>query len=187
MKLIVGLGNPGKEFENTPHNAGFIVLDLFRDFLLKQGYTVEKWRHSQKEKAEIAEVYNANMTKAAVIMKPLTYMNLSGSAVQQVMQKYGIRDQKDVLVIYDDLDVPLGGFKYSPIKNSRTHKGISSIISTIGKGVQSLRIGVDSRTNRLIPGEDFVLRKYSAEEVVKLRDTAGTAIQQHFRDFWGLL
>jgi PTH1 family peptidyl-tRNA hydrolase len=187
MKIIVGLGNPGKEYDNTPHNAGFIALELFESFFISSGYTVETWHNSQKEKAEIAEVYDSKMTRVAVMVRPMTYMNLSGGAVQQVMHKYGVREQQDILVMYDDLDLKLGAFKYSPIKNSPTHKGIGSIISTIGKGVHSLRIGVDNRVNRQIPGEDFVLRRFATKDTEILRDSIKTAIQQHSRDFFGLV
>lgn len=183
MKLIVGLGNPGKAFEKTPHNAGFMTLGLLAEKLHVQGFAVEDWHALQKEKSVISEVLSGAGTRVAVLVKPQTYMNLSGGAVQQIMSKYGIKNAAEVMIIYDELDIPLGAFKYSPIKNSRTHRGIASVIGTVGKTVQSLRIGVDNREVRLIPGEDYVVRAYSAAEVRSLTQAADKAIDLHVLPF----
>lgn len=185
MKLIVGLGNPGKQFENTPHNAGFMAVDGLARELVGRACSVTAWTQSRHEKSEMAEVYQNNK-KIAVLTKPQTYMNLSGGAVQQVMASYGIKDPQDVLVIYDELDIKLGEFKYSPIKNSRTHKGINSVLATVGKQVHSLRIGVDTRKNHLIPGEDFVLQRYSTVELELLQNAIKRAIPLHVLPFLAL-
>lgn len=187
MKIIVGLGNPGKEYERTPHNAGFIAIDLVVRELQLKGFSIEKWQDSKKEKSQLCEVYNQQGQRVVVLVKPQTYMNLSGGAVQQVMSKYGVKTAEDVMIMYDELDIPLGAFKYSPIKNSRTHKGISSVISTVGKTVHSLRIGVDNRTIRLIPGQDYVVRPYAVAELQQLTDAALKGIQQHVFPFLGLI
>jgi len=183
MKIVVGLGNPGKEFEKTPHNAGFMTLDLLAHQLRDRGFDVEDWHPVQKEKSVISEVFTGDGRRLAVLVKPQTYMNLSGGAVQQIMAKYGVKNAADVLIVYDELDIQLGAFKYSPIKNSRTHKGIASVISTVGKLVQSLRIGVDNREIRHIPGEDYVVRAYSAQELLSLTQAAERAITQHVMPF----
>lgn len=186
MKILVGLGNPGKEFEKTPHNAGFIALDILAKQLQNLGYVVEDWREIKKEKSVLSEVFTGDGRRIAVLVKPQTYMNLSGGAVQQVMAKYGAKNPDDVMIIYDELDIALGDFKYSPIKNSRTHKGIASVISTVGKTVHSLRLGVDNRTIRQIPGQDYVIRAYSASELQSLSQAAERAIAQHVMEFLGL-
>lgn len=183
MKILVGLGNPGKEFEKTPHNAGFISLDILAKKLHDLGYVVENWHEIKKEKSVLAEVFTGDGRRVAVLVKPQTYMNLSGGAVQQVMSKYGVKKAEDVMILYDELDITLGEFKYSPIKNSRTHKGIASVISTVGKTVHSLRIGVDNRAVHYIPGQDYVVRAYSASELQSLSQAAERGITQHVLPF----
>ena len=187
MKIIVGLGNPGKEFDRTPHNAGFMSLDAIAMDLANKGYNVEAWREIKKERSFVSEVTSGNGVKLAVLVKPQTYMNLSGGAVQQVAQKYGVKNAEDILIIYDELDIQLGAFKYSPIRNSRTHKGIASVISTVGKTVHSLRIGVDNRVVHHIPGEDYVVKPYSENEVVSLKQAILKAIPLHVHQFLGLI
>ena len=98
MKLIVGLGNPGKEYENTRHNSGFCVMDAIADEL-HESITTKKF------KALIATTRIAG--EQVLLMKPQTYMNLSGEAVIEAVKFYHI-DPKDILVIYDDLDLPVG-------------------------------------------------------------------------------
>ncbi|WKZ23889.1 MAG: aminoacyl-tRNA hydrolase [Candidatus Dojkabacteria bacterium] len=188
MKLLVGLGNPGKEFENTPHNAGFLAIDVIAQTIRKRGYAVEEWKYASREGAEIAEVYSTQGERFAVLVKPQTYMNLSGSAVQKIMRKYGVKDQRNVLIIYDELDIELGKYKYSPLKNSRTHKGIASVLASVGTQVQSLRIGVDNRGPvRKIPGETYVLKKYSVKEQEVLHATIAEAIPDVLAQFAGLV
>ncbi|PJA13043.1 hypothetical protein CO112_02845 [Candidatus Dojkabacteria bacterium CG_4_9_14_3_um_filter_150_Dojkabacteria_WS6_41_13] len=187
MKILVGLGNPGKEYERTPHNAGFITLDLLAVNLRGLGYVVEDWHEIKKEKSILSEVFSGDGRRIAVLVKPQTYMNLSGGAVQQVMAKYGVKSAEDVLIIYDELDIALGLFKYSPIRNSRTHKGIGSVISTVGKTVQSFRIGVDNRTIRYIPGQDYVVMAYTTAELSSLSQAADKGIAQHVLPFLGLV
>lgn len=183
MKIIVGLGNPGKEYAQTPHNAGFIAIEQLVRFLERLRYQVSTWTEVKKERSKIAEVYSENKGRVAVLVMPQTFMNLSGGAVQQIMQKYGLKDASDLLIIYDELDIDLGRFKYSPIKNSRTHKGIASVISTVGKSVHSLRIGVNNRKNSPIPGSDYVLRQYNQEELTQLLSAISQGIEQHVLPF----
>lgn len=187
MKLLVGLGNPGKQFERTPHNAGFDFIELVKMAFDQLGYQSTPWTLLSKEQSEISEIYEPSGKKFAVLAKPQTFMNLSGRAVQLLVNKYGIKDRADILVGYDELDIPLGKFKYSPVKNSRTHKGINSIMSTVGKEVQSLRIGVDNRKTHRIPGEDYVLKHYSETEYSTLKQACLEAITLHLKFFLGLV
>lgn len=187
MKILVGLGNPGREFEKTPHNAGFIALELLAVKLHDLGLVVEDWHEIKKEKSILCEVFTGDGKRVAVLVKPQTYMNLSGGAVQQVMSKYGVKNQEEVMILYDELDIALGAFKYSPIKNSRTHKGIASVMSTIGKAVHSLRLGVDNRNVRYIPGQDYVVRTYTSAELISLKHAIESSIKQHVLPFLGLV
>jgi PTH1 family peptidyl-tRNA hydrolase len=184
MKLLVGLGNPGKQYDNTPHNAGFLFIDTVAIFLQQQGYALSSWQEL-KGKSLLCEVIKEGVGTVAVLVKPITFMNLSGGAVQQVMAKYGIKEKTDLLVIYDELDLRLGEAKYSPVKNSRTHKGINSVMTTVGGGFTSLRIGVDNRENRSIPGEAYVLRHYSPPEQSLLKRAINDSIEQYVLEFIG--
>ena len=111
MKLIVGLGNPGKEYENTRHNIGFMVLDYYAD----NNNWKEKWNSLYTE-------LNMNGEKILLI-KPLTYMNLSGHAVIQFINFYKI-ELKDILIIQDDLDLAVGKYRLKTNSSNGGHNGI---------------------------------------------------------------
>lgn len=186
MKIIVGLGNPGKEFVGTPHNAGFLLIDKLANQLSKLGYSVSEFVSRKKLKSDIAEVYSPKGKRVVVLVKPTTYMNLSGSAVSEVCRSYGVKDLENMLVAYDELDIELGKVKYSPVKNSRTHKGINSIISTVGKSFHSLRIGVDNRQGRNISGMSYVLKRYSEAELVDINIAIAESITMYLLPFLGI-
>lgn len=131
MKLVVGLGNPGEEYQNTRHNTGFIVLD----FIL--GKKVE-WRESSGTKLFY---YKGSVAgKETEYIKPTTFMNNSGVAVLHVKQKHKL-NLKDIIVIHDDIDLPLGKMKISFNKSSGGHNGLESIIKKL-KSQEFLRIRV---------------------------------------------
>lgn len=155
MKLIVGLGNPGRAYHNTRHNVGFIFVDevvckLKGKFLLDR----------QKK----AEIYETNIKNEKVIfIKPQTYMNLSGEAVNLVAKFYKI-DVSDILVIYDDLDLELGRIKIRPTGSSGGHKGIQSIIDTLNtQNIKRVRIGIARNDADVI---DYVLGKFTKNEKI---------------------
>ncbi len=153
MKLIVGLGNPGKEYERTRHNVGFLVLDEIANTLnvsIKQ----------EKFKANIELVRIGS--EQVLLMKPLTYMNCSGEAVIQAMNFYKIKND-DVLVIHDDLDLPVGKVRIRYQGSSGGQKGISNIMQHLKtQQLSRIRIGIDK--NPLIPIVDYVLGKFTKEE-----------------------
>jgi len=169
MKLIVGLGNPGIDYENTRHNMGFMAIDRFA---LSQNATffVDK-----RFKGMLATV-NINGNKA-ILLKPLTYMNLSGDSLILVMNYFKI-DVSDILVISDDLDSRLGRVRIRANGSSGGHNGLKSIISNIKtEDFKRIKLGIDR--SKEIPVIDWVLKKYSKEEldiVSKSFDTASSAI-----------
>jgi len=187
MKVIVGLGNPGGQYNKTPHNAGFMAMDIIHSYLMNSGYICSEWNNKKKEKSEISEILTPSRKRFALLVKPMTFMNLSGSAMYQLIKSYGIKDLNELLVIYDELDIMLGKFKYSPVRNSHTHKGIASIINTIGKNFHSLRIGVDNRGDRRISGSSLVLKRYSEDDLVTLNRAISDAIELHVKPFLGLV
>lgn len=129
MKLIVGLGNPGKEYEKNRHNIGFIILDK---------YLKEKNIFLNNNK------FDSLMSKEGnnLYQKPLTFMNLSGNAIIQLVNFYKIDVKKDLLVIYDDMDIDLGKYKLKKNGSSGGHNGIKSIINNIGEDFLRLKIGI---------------------------------------------
>lgn len=154
MKLIIGLGNPGAEYEYTRHNMGFMALDFFA-----KKHNLTFWVEN-KFKAMISSVcFNGNK---ALLIKPLTYMNLSGESVIRVMQYYKI-DVADILVISDDLDSPLGRIRIREKGSSGGHNGLKNIISHIQtEEFKRIKIGIDR--NEQIPVMDWVLKKLTEEE-----------------------
>ncbi len=151
MKLIVGLGNPGKEYDGTRHNIGFAVLDAFAK---------SPFRKETKFKAEISELRLGN--EKVLLAKPTTFMNLSGEAVQALKAFYKL-ENSDILIVHDEMDFAPGAFQFSIGSGPAGHNGVESIQERLGtKDVARLRIGI----GRPAVGtkEDFVLTKFGKEE-----------------------
>lgn len=160
MKIIVGLGNIGKEYERTRHNAGFLAAER-----LAAAFGFDSWRAEDKFEAETAAGVIAG--ERVILMKPSTYMNLSGRAVQKVMQFYKLA-LEDLTVIHDDLDIPLGEYRVSIDSRSAGHKGVQSIIEHLGsQQFRRLRIGIKV-PDRRTPTEKFVLGNFTREEEIQL-------------------
>lgn len=133
MKIIVGLGNPGKDYENTKHNVGFLTIDILAE---KLGIKVNKI----KFKALVGEGFAGG--QKVILVKPQTYMNLSGNSVREVLAFYKA-DIEDMLVIYDDIDLPMGNLRLRPKGSAGTHNGMRSIVYDIADdGFPRLRIGI---------------------------------------------
>ncbi len=131
--LIVGLGNPGKEYENTRHNAGVMVLEQIRDAWSFSDWSKDSMSNSLLSKGVIAE-------EAITFMFPQTFMNLSGTAVRHFADE---EYSQKLVVIYDDLDIPLGQIKMSYDRSSGGHNGVQSIIDTLGgSDFARIRIGI---------------------------------------------
>lgn len=153
MKLIVGLGNPGKEYEKTRHNAGFLVIDKL---LNKLNLNLDKNKFDS-----LYTIYNHQGEKI-FIMKPQTYMNNSGEAVFQLMNYYDI-DVKDLIVIHDDLDLPVGSMRLRRQGSSGGQKGMENIIKLLGtQRINRIRLGISN--NKLIDTKDYVLGKMTKDE-----------------------
>jgi len=159
MKLIVGLGNPGKKYEQTRHNFGFMALDLLAK---KLGTT---WRDSTKLKAELAK------TAEYILAKPTTFMNQSGSAVSALLKFYKLTPS-DLIVIHDDLDIDFGKWKLSSDSRAAGHNGVQSIIDQLGsKKFSRYRLGIrdaDLPADEADEAEKFVLERFNPEEIKEL-------------------
>lgn len=155
MKLIVGLGNPEKKYLNTFHNLGFMCIDKTADIL---GVQFKK----EKCKALIAE-YKTGKDKV-ILAKPLTYMNLSGESVIELVNFFKI-ESKDLLVIYDDYDLKKGEIRIREDGSAGTHNGMRNIIAELGGGnFARIRVGFKKDADSLIPLIDYVLSNISEKD-----------------------
>jgi len=165
MILIVGLGNPGKEFSRTRHNVGFIILDEFQT-----KFEFSDWKTKKKLKAEISK---GRIGKEEIVLaKPKTYMNASGKSVKAIISHYKL-SLCNLFIVHDDLDLPFGKMKISEGKNSAGHKGVQSIIDELKtKGFVRFRIGIGTEKSNLKSSsinEMFVLKKFNKKEQDSLK------------------
>ena len=156
MKLVVGLGNPGNEYKKTRHNVGFMVLDSY----LGEVHWSNKFKGLYYEKNVNGEKY--------VFLKPQTYMNLSGISVSSFVKFYKLTF-KGVLIIHDDLDLPVGKFRIKINSSSGGHNGIKDIIASLHTDAFArVKIGISQDTNK--DTKDYVLGNFSKEELTKIEN-----------------
>lgn len=161
MKMVVGLGNPGKEYENTRHNLGFMFLDLLEE---KYNFKIT----TKKFNALIGEIFLNN--EKIIFLKPQTYMNLSGQSVQKAKEFYKI-DSKDIVVVFDDLDIPFGEVKYKQNGSGGTHNGMKNIVQMIGtKEFPRIKIGIGNIKHEKQDLKDFVLEKFNKSQKDELNE-----------------
>lgn len=169
MKMIVGLGNPGKEYENTRHNLGFMFLEYLEN---KYNFKIS----TKKFNSLIGEIFLNN--EKIVFVKPQTYMNLSGQAVQKVKEFYKI-DFKDIIVIFDDLDIPFGEVRYKQNGSGGTHNGMKNIVQMIDtKEFPRIKIGIGNIKHENQDLKDFVLEKFSKSQKEELNNIFEKAYQK---------
>ena len=152
MRLLVGLGNPGKEYALTRHNMGFMAVDE-----IVHRFSLSPWKTGFKGQVCTGEIDGEKV----VILKPETFMNLSGESVQEAVHFYKLTP-KDVIVFHDELDLPVGKMKVKVGGSPAGHNGLKSIDSHIGPEYMRVRIGVGNDKN--IPTADYVLGKPSADD-----------------------
>ena len=168
MKLIVGLGNPGPEYEFTPHNVGFLVIDRLAEDLS----VVVRNRHC---KALTAAAHVGQ--KPVVLAKPETYMNLSGQAVRGLLEKFELRPEADLIVIQDELDFPLGTMRVQRARSSAGHNGIESIIDWLGtKDFLRVRIGV-APEHKPSDGKEYLLSPLRKAQLKALDGVLNDAVE----------
>jgi len=160
--LIAGLGNPGKEYEKTRHNAGFLFVDYFRE-KYREEFSFDDWQDCKKLKSKTS--YGKIGKNRIVLLKPQTFMNLSGEAVAAAVKYYKLK-LEDLIVAHDDIDLALGKYKISVDSSSAGHNGAQNIIDMLGtKNFTRLRIGVENRRDKKIPTEKYVLGKFTTAEM----------------------
>jgi PTH1 family peptidyl-tRNA hydrolase len=154
--LIVGLGNPGKEYDGTRHNIGFAAVDAFaaaNDF--------GPWIEKKNLKCLQADATLGDTRVIAV--KPITFMNLSGEAVQAIASFYKIPAEK-IIVVHDELDIPFGQIRLRTGGSSAGHNGLKSIMQHLGEGFGRVRIGIGPKQPEQMDSADFVLGRFSKEQ-----------------------
>ena len=162
MKLIIGLGNPGKKYENTRHNLGFLVINLLAGN--------DEWKENKK--ANYLYIKKQINSEEVELVKPLTFMNNSGKVVNYIQKKHYINIE-DIVVIHDDIDLELGGIKIQQSRGSAGHKGVQSIIDALGtKDFIRMRVGIKLINEKIIMDtEKFVLQKFSKDEEKIIQET----------------
>ena len=157
MKMIVGLGNPGKEYDNTRHNIGFMILD----------------NYAKDKNVSFTNKFNGLYAKIKIndefiiLLKPLSFMNLSGTVVKKYADYFKI-DSKDILIIQDDLDMPVGKIKLKYKGSCGGHNGIRNIIDNLKTEVfPRFKLGIGKNTN--IDTKDYVLSKFNKEDLEKIK------------------
>ena len=174
MKCIIGLGNIGKEYEKTRHNAGFISVD---EIAKKYNISLDK-----KKKKYIYGEGNIGGEKVAIV-KPTTYMNLSGEAVVEMINWYKITPN-DIVIIYDDIDLRFGEIRYREKGSAGTHNGMRNIIANLKtEQFARIRIGIENRGNVPIPLIDYVLQKFSAEELNVIKEKIAIQVEENMLNF----
>jgi PTH1 family peptidyl-tRNA hydrolase len=170
VKLIVGLGNPGIEYQFTPHNLGFLAIDR-----IANDCGVEVRNRQCRALTARAEISGEQV----LLAKPETFMNLSGMSVRELAVKYEIRAETDLIVIYDELDLPLGTIRIRQRGSSAGHNGMKSVIGALGTQ-EFLRIRLGIAPNRKVAdGMKFVLkpfRKSQLKTVDEVLDSAAKAV-----------
>lgn len=171
MKLIVGLGNPGPEYELTPHNLGFLAVEILADQLKVE--VRNRQCRALTARARIGQ-------EPVVLAKPETYMNLSGLAVRELVKKLEIKPEADLIVIQDELDFPLGTLRIQRARSSAGHNGIESIIDSLGTNdFLRIRVGV-APEHKPRDGKEYLLlpmRKAQLKELGSVLDEVADAVK----------
>jgi peptidyl-tRNA hydrolase, PTH1 family len=171
VKLIVGLGNPGREYELTPHNLGFLAVDRIAG---ERGIEIR----NRQCRALTARMQVGD--EAVLLAKPETFMNLSGLSVRELVAEYELKPESDLIVIQDELDFPLGALRIHTRRSSAGHNGIESIIGALGtQDFLRIRMGV-APERKLEDGQRYLLapmNKAALAVVDGMLDTAADAVK----------
>ena len=176
MKLIIGLGNPGKQYAKTRHNVGFMILDELKKQTAKEKKSLV-WELSKKFNAEVAACSFGN--KKIILAKPMTFMNDSGQAVGLIMRFYDLKPE-DLLVAHDDKDLPLGTIKIQTDRGPAGHNGVHSIVAHVGsQNFTRVRVGIASdNPKKMTDVAKFVLNNFSLLERKKMREVIAEAAKK---------
>ena len=178
MKIIIGLGNIGEKYLKNRHNCGFLVLDQFVKELEEAGHKIT-WKEETKLKAITTKISYKNET--LLLAKPTTFMNNSGEAVSQILNFFK-EPKENLIIIHDDIDLPLGKIRIRNEGSAGTHNGMKSVIETLGtKNFTRIKIGIESR-GELTPKqqnlESFVLSDFTQKEIPLAKNSIIEAVSE---------
>jgi PTH1 family peptidyl-tRNA hydrolase len=164
--LIIGLGNPGSEYEFTPHNLGFMVIDRLAEL-----HAVRVSRKENMARVGLGEIQG----KRVALAKPQTYMNLSGSSAAGLLERYELKPDRLILV-YDELDLPWGSLRIKPKGSAAGHKGAQNVIGCVGtSNLTRVRLGIRPETagGHPVDGEKFVLAPFRRAQKKEVEEVVG--------------
>lgn len=184
MKLIVGLGNPGTQYERTRHNAGFLVVDRLADRHGKGAIPRSRFNAVTLEVSLVTGAFGGSVSEKCLLMKPTTYMNRSGQSVNEAVRFYKLNPAADILVIVDDVYLPCGSIRLRERGGDGGHNGLADIQRLLGSDVYPrCRVGIDPPG--IIPQADYVLGRFTedqwplvAKSIDQAADAAETFIKQ---------
>lgn len=168
MYIIAGLGNPGREYQNTRHNIGYTALDY-----LAESYHIDVSESKFKSFTGKGVIEGQKV----ILLKPLTYMNLSGEAIREACAYYKIDPENELIVIYDDIALPVGLLRVRPKGSAGGHNGIKNIIACLGTEIfKRVRIGVGEKPSRMDLA-DYVLGHFTEEERALEKEACRKAVE----------
>ena len=171
MKLIIGLGNPDKKYQDTWHNVGFLLVDQISQL---SDRSFPEFKNNKKFKSEITETNQID--EKIILAKPQTFMNNSGQAVKALVNFYKVKPA-DLWVIHDDIDLPLGKIRISHNSSAAGHKGVQSIIDQLGsQEFIRFRLGIQSEKQGKVTTEDYVLQKIDSSGKIIVNETLQKAL-----------
>lgn len=176
MILITGIGNGDPKYEETRHNAGHMGLDALRQALRYEGFTAhDAFKYDKYLLSDISKVRWGRDT-VILLQKTMESMNLSGIPIKKAFENY---QPDEFILFHDDLDITLGDYKIQKGKSPVCHNGVQSVEKELGtKDFWRVRIGIENREERNIPGEEYVLQKFSKEEKAILGETLVEACEE---------
>ena len=169
IAVIAGLGNPGSKYRNTRHNIGFSLVD---QLAVKYDAT---WKHEARFEAEVAVIQYGE--RKLMLLKPQTFMNASGRSIGTVL-RYRKLSAESLLVIYDDLTLDLGRIKLSVNGSAGGHNAIADMITQVGTGFARYRVGIGAKPHKEMDLADYVLSKFSKDELSILADRSSIFLDQ---------
>ena len=176
MILISAIGNGDVRYHNTRHNAGYCALDVLKQALRYEGFTAhDVFKHERHLRSDIVRVKWGG-GEVIILQKAKGEMNTSGKVIKKVYEKYDI---DHFILFHDDLDLKLGEYKIQRGKSPHCHNGVKSVEEILGtKDFLRVRIGIENRESREIPGEEYVLKRFTKEERVILNDALLKACEE---------
>ncbi len=172
MQIIIGLGNVGDNYTKTRHNCGFLAIEAFANHIERQENKLVEWSLQKKFKAHVAKTTYRG--KEIILAKPTTLMNLSGESAIKLLNFYS-QKKEEMIVIFDDIDLPLGTVRIKEKGSAGTHNGMKSIIEKTGtQDFKRIKIGIESRGTIMPKQMDistFVLSNFNNEEMIEIKNS----------------